>query len=203
MTVENGEVVQAVVDFVADDGTHFQNKFTWECEFASGQTEANVLGEMLDSLGILYDQLAAEIPVELDDPDVFADVIEWVTDHWEVVRNIGEGVAGTSFSQAGDILPFQTSGVLVGRTERPRSRGRKFLPPFGEDRQASSVFISATLTALANALTQYLVTREISSGNDLIPGVASVVTGTFLPFVGGLVSDYVRTQRRRTPTLGI
>lgn len=203
MTVSNGDVIQAVVDFITSGGNHFQNKFTWMAEFGEDRTDVQVVSAIVSWAGDFYDEMAAEILPDIDDPDVYVDKVEWETDHWEVTEEIGEGIAGTTFTNGSESLPHQCAACLVGKTDRPRSRGRKFMPPFGEDRQAGGVFIGATLTALAAALVEYLAPVSVFGVDTLEPGVASKVTGTFLPFVAGLVTDYARTQRRRTPGYGV
>ena len=203
MTISDGDVLQAVVDFVLPGGQHQQNKFTWLATLASGQSEAVIALAIATALGLLYDELSAEIPSTIGDPDVMIDKIEWVTDHWEVAENVAETVASITPTNGSEYLPLPSTAYLVGRTARPRSRGRKFMPTFGEDRQSGSGLISAAQTAMAGALVEYLNDIEISAGNTLIPGVASTVTGTFLPFVSGLAASILGTQRRRHPSRGI
>lgn len=202
MAVENGEVLQAVIDYITSDGVHIQQKLGYIAQFAAPQSEVAVLAAIASAVSAMMDAVAGCIHTSLEDPDVYVDVIEWVADHWEVVRNVGEVIAGTTPTNISQILPYQNAAVLVGRTARPRSRGRKFLPPFGEDCQDASVWTAAVLADLADALLIYLADIAVSVNNDLSPGVPSTVTGTFLPFTGGLVNDYVRTQRRRVPGVG-
>jgi hypothetical protein len=203
MTVNDGDIVKAVVDFAGSDGNHFQNVFHWVAAFAAGQTEAAVLAAILTMLGNMYDELASQIPSDLEDPDVEVDVVEWDTDHWETVARVGEGIAGTTFSATTELLPYTTCAYWVARTARPRSRGRKFMPPFVESQNNAGWLVSGAQTALAAALTDALADITISSGNTLTPGVASDATGTFLPFLNGFISGLFGTQRRRKQGYGI
>jgi hypothetical protein len=77
------------------------------------------------------------------------------------------------------------------------------MPVFTENEQAGGGLISGAQTALGNALTDALASVTISSGNDLVPGVPSTVTGTFLPFLNGFVKAVIGTQRRRRQGYGI
>lgn len=203
MTVDNNDVIQVVADWVLPGGQHQQNKFIFLAQLASGQTEAAVMTALSTALAALYDELSAEIPSTLQDPVLACDKLAWVTDHWEVSANIGETSCSTTSTNGSDYLPLPVAAYLVGRTARPRSRGRKFMPSFGEDRQAGSGLIAAAQTALGNALLDYLSDITISPGNTLVPGIASTVTGTFLPFVSGIAASILGTQRRRHPSRGI
>ena len=203
MTVNDGDVIKAVADFTGSDGYHFQNVWHWVASFAAGQTEAAVLAAILSALGDIYDEVAASLPASLDDPDVEVDVVDWNVDHWETISRIGEGVAGTNFTSASELLPYTAAPYWVCRTAYPRSRGRKFLPPFGETDNNAGWLSSGTQTALASALTEALADIVVSSGNDLVPGVASDAQGTFLPFLNGFISGLFGTQRRRKQGYGI
>lgn len=203
MTVSDGDIVQAVVTFETTDGYQLQNKYCYKADFASDQSDASVISAIAGQLGTLYDELAAEIPSMLDDPVVDIDLLTWVTDHWEVLASIGSAVVATTLTNGSELLPLTTCALMAARTARPRSRGRKSMPVFGEDRQSGGGLISAAVTALGNALLEYLATITISSGNDLEPGVPSTVTGTFLPFISGLTRVVLGTQRRRRQGYGV
>lgn len=203
MAVSDGEVVQAVVDYVSGSGVHFQNKFSYLAQFASDQSEAVVLAAIASHLQQIMDNLVVELNGAFNDPDTYMDVIEFIDGAWEVVRNVGTTFVNTSFNNSSNTLPFQTSAYLVGRTARPRSRGRKFLPPFGEDQQASSLLESTALADVVDAAADYIDDIDLGGGNGLVPGVPSTVTGTFLPFVGATTNSAIGTQRRRRPGVGI
>lgn len=203
MTVSNGDVIQAVVDFVTGDDAHFQNKWVWVAEFLTDQTDAAVLAAILSHLGDLYDLLTDELPAAIDDPECAVDVVEYDVDSWEVAQRVGEGVIGTTLTGSADVLPYPNSAYMYARTARPRSSGRKFFPPFGEDQQAGGYLIASATTAMAAALTEWLTDIAVTANNDLVPGVASTVTGTFLPFQNGFVRSLMGTQRRRRQGYGI
>lgn len=201
--MDNGEIVQIVVDFSNALGNHFQNKFVYLADFATSQPDSQALTAIGNHFGGMYDEVASWIHTSLDDPDVFVDVIEWVVDHWEVVRTVGSLILGTTFTGTADVLPFMDAAVAVARTARPRSRGRKFLPPFGEDAQVGTGLVAACKADLADWVSDYIDNLNVGTQSDLEPGVASVVTGTFLPFVNGFYDDLIGTQRRRRPGYGI
>jgi hypothetical protein len=203
MAVENDAVLQGVVDFVSPGGYHVQNKFSWLCQFSSAQVEGVVVAAIVGQLEMLYDEIASRTTNAWDDPTVYVDEIKWIDGQWEVVANIGDDVVDTFFSNTSELLPLQTAPYMVARTARPRSRGRKWLPPFGEDQATSGVLLAGALTAIGNALVYYLGDIVITGGNTMTPGVPSTVTGTFLPFTTGLYGAIVGTQRRRRQGFGI
>lgn len=202
MTVSDGDVIKAVASFVEPTAGAQQNAWHWIAQFASDQTDAAVLAAIISALGDIYDEFAAHIDADMDDPDIAVDVVEWQTDEWVTVARVGEGVAGTNFAAAGENLPPQCAPYFVMRTSRPRSNGRKFMPVIDEGAQNGGWLTSAAATALGNTLTEALTDITISAGNDLVPGVASTVTGTFLPFLNGFISGVLGTQRRRKYGIG-
>lgn len=202
MSVEDGDVLQAVVDFLTPGGNHMQNKYTWLASLASSQSEAAVITAILAALDILYTEMNADISTVFNDPDCYIDKIAVVGDQWEVSENVGEGIIDTSFASTDEIVPFQCAPYFCGRTARPRSRGRKFILPFGEDRSSGSGLIAGAVTDLTDAATEYIDDIDLGSGNTLIPGIASTVTLTFWPFVGAIVANLIGSQRRRVPGVG-
>lgn len=203
MTINNGDILQAVVDFVSAGGLHEQNKFSFLAQLASGQSEAVVALAIASALEALYDNLNADVSTVWNDPEVYIDKVEWVTDHWEVTENVAETALDTSFNNATEPSPLHAPAYFVGRTARPRSRGRKWMPSFCEDRMGSGALIGAAITDLTAAAADYIDTIDMGGGNSLVPGVPSTVTGTFLPFVGAIVGTIVGSQRRRRQGYGI
>jgi hypothetical protein len=203
MTIGDGEIVQAVVDFVSPGGLHQQNRFTYKCQFATGQSEATVVQTLNSELLELYGHVEDEIGASWSDPYLYVDEIYWDGQKWEVSANVGESQINITFLNADELLPLQTCAYLVGRTTKPRSRGRKWLPSFGEDQAGSGALVQQALSDLADAGAQYINTLDIGGGNSLVPGVASVRWGIFLPFTGCLVGTIVGTQRRRRQGYGI
>jgi hypothetical protein len=129
--------------------------------------------------------------------------VDYVVDHWEVVRTVGSVLIGTSFVGSGGVLPFMDAAVAVARTLRPRSRGRKFLPVFTEDAQDNTNLLVPAIADVADFVADYVDWINVGTQSDLIPGVPSTVTGTFLPFHDGFADEVLGSQRRRRPGYGI
>jgi hypothetical protein len=121
---------------------------------------------------------------------------------WEVARLLGVRTQTITHTNTDDDFPNQISPVLVGNTLRPKTRGRKFLMGFVESMADGSDLTSTALTALGNALSDYLADENISAGNDLSPGVYREGVDDFEEFTDGSVNSVVGTQRRRKPGVG-
>jgi hypothetical protein len=203
MSVSPGEVLKAVCDFVSASGLHFQNSWHFQHTGNVDMSDTEALNEIVDFVGDIYDQLADQVATTLDDPEVYVDKVAYVDDEWVTISSLGNDTANTTPANTSDVLPLQAAACLVGLTERPKSKGRKFLIPFGEDQQIGGSWVAGCQADLAGALLTYLSDRVVGSGKILTPGVASSVTGTFLPFLSGLVNFIVFTQRRRVAGYGI
>jgi len=133
------------------------------------------------------------------------DEVEWnATDSfWEVVRQVGFFTPGITYTNGVDPLPNQVAAIATFPTFRPKSRGRKFLPPFGEDQQDAGILNSTALTALANWATDALADVVVSSGNELLTGVPREAADVFLTLASYVVTDILGTQRRRKPGVGV
>ncbi|NIS79709.1 MAG: hypothetical protein GTO14_05765, partial [Anaerolineales bacterium] len=147
-----------------------------------------------------YELLAAEMVSIVTGFTATLDLLEWNETEgiWEVTSNIGSGNGSVTLTNASDALPPQSCPTLIGVTGRPKSRGRKSIPFLGEDTQDQGSWETAALAALVTAGLEYVTTHIVETGKAAIPGVASTVTGTFLPFLAGSLTGYVFSQIRRT-----
>jgi hypothetical protein len=203
VAINSGDVIQCIVEFVDDIGEVIINKFTYVAEFLAPVAEGLVIAGINALLENLFGEIDAYINTQYDDPLDSFDIIEFIDGEWQVTGNVGNAQLSTNFTNAADVLPPTSAAYLVGQTERPRSRGRKFLPPFGEDCQDRGLLEPGVITDVGLALLHYLADINLDGGNYLHPGVASKVTGEFLPFVSGSIGEYLGTQHRRRPTVGI
>ncbi len=202
MTVQTGDVIKTVVDFVNAAGNHQQNVWHHQANFLADQTDAATLTAIVAWVGTTYSELNGDIKSAWDDPDVFCDIVAWSGTKWETTHRIGEGIAATSFVNGSDGLPLQVSAIATFRTNRPRSRGRKFAPAFGEDTQSGGELTAAAKADMADFVTQGLSNITVVASNYLEPGIPSTVTGTFWLFQNGFYTDILHTQRRRVPGKG-
>lgn len=199
MAIENGDILTQVISFTVSTGDEFQNKFTWRYA-GTGMGEGTLIG-LMDGWAEDFYELAATylkstITTFLSEYDKI--VYNEETKLWVVSENIGTGGGTVVFTDEDELLPWQCAPCLVGFTERPKSRGRKSPPLWCEDAQASSAWVAGAEADIIDMLTEYLLTFILQTNHSVDPGIASTITGTFLPFLSGLVKDIVFTQRRRT-----
>lgn len=199
MAVNDGDIITQVITFTLGSGDQFQNKFTWEYD-GDSYADSSFIGGMDSWAEDFYELMATYLASGMTSFTSEYNKITWndVDDIWEISYNIGVGSGNVTFTDANDLLPYQCCPCLVGFTSRPKTRGRKFIPLFCEDAQSNSSWVAGADTVLAAALAEYLATHIFETGKAVFPGVASTVTGTFLQFLSGLITDIVFTQRRRT-----
>lgn len=120
-----------------------------------------------------------------------------------VLGFIGSALIGTSGLGAADVAAAAVSAVIHAATDRPKSRGRKFIPGLDSDLIDSGLFDASLLGDLAVLLVKYFSGFESSGGVELNPGVLSTVAGAFLEFNGsGGFDDIPDYQTRRRPDRG-
>ncbi len=205
MSVNDGDILKAVLEFVLADGTIIQNIVHWVAEFVTPQSEVDVLSaakqygeDLYGDIDTWVDQNVVVNPMTLH--EIMWDPSEGL---WVVDRLIGITTPAITFAGATDPLPHQCSAVLVGNTARPKSRGRKFLAPFLDSAASGPDWISTVLTALGLVLNHYLADEVVTASNDLSPGVPRTAADEFLKFGTGIVNSIVGTQRRRKPGVGM
>ena len=133
------------------------------------------------------------------------DKIEWndVDDKWETTQNLGSTTPSMTFLNTGDPLPYQNAPVMTAHTNKPTTRGRKFLMGWCDTDADGSILTTTAFQALAAAMQDYVSDWEIIAGQDLVPGVPSTTDGVFRNFLSGSCIDIMYTQRRRVPGVGV
>jgi hypothetical protein len=204
MSVSTGDIIKAVLEFVLYDGTIIQNILHFIADFTSDQTDQAVIDACETYAEGLYSEIDQYVPSATTVNDMPVQEVEWNAEEgeWLVVRLLGNASPTITFTGASDGLPNQCSAVLVGNTQRPKSRGRKFLAPFIETAATASEWAAPVVTALGLALNSYLADETVSGDNKLSPGVPRSSVNTFLEFTNGVVDSIVGSQRRRKPGEG-
>lgn len=147
-------------------------------------------------------------------PAIFEDILtafepEWITYSIELQYRDGSQwvtydeheleLAGAS---AGTGAPNHTAAVLIAKALGVRKMGRKFLSGIVTSHIAGNALDATLLVSFAGALLAYISPQTGVGMSDLTPGILDK-TGTFRPFVGGFVSAFLGTMRRRKPGVGI
>ena len=119
-----------------------------------------------------------------------------------VLEDVASALQG---SQAGDVLPTQTSAFIWGKTQTKRVLGRKFFAGYTEaSNDTDGSIVAAAVGRLDLAGDAYSDAFSPASGNVYDTGVFRLdqpgppATGTFTPFTSSETAAFWRTQRRRT-----
>lgn len=203
MDINDGDILTQIINFTLTTGDDLQNKFTWKYS-GNPHSDVGIISALDGWAEDFYELMAAYLGSGITAFTAEYNLIEWdsETSEWVIAENIGTGGGTVTFTGTGHLLPFQCCPCLVGFTDRPKTRGRKFIPLFVELAQIDSTWEAAAYTAIAAALAEYLSSHTIETGKSVLPGVASTITGTFHQFLSGMVKNIVFTQRRRTKGRG-
>lgn len=195
---EAGEIARAVIEYTQGGMSTGQNVFFWELK--SGGDDSDL---MLDIVEWVEDNWGAEWATFANDAaliiSVSVDIVDWVIDSINVIRNIGTEPLAIAGTQAFDQQAGGVAATIFAATERPKSRGRKYIPSVSETSIDDGLYDAALLADLAIMLLHYVSLFNGGTGFILQPGVISTVTETFLPFLlsGGFddIPDYMRSRR--------
>lgn len=204
MTVQNGDILKVTFEVSTADGSVLQNVYHMEARLAAPQADATVVNAIETWIEGAYSELSTELVSTLVQGLCLVDEITWNagTSEWEVSRNVGSFTPTIGFNNAGEALPNMTTAFAVFSTTRPKSKGRKFVPPFGENNQAASYLTGAALANMADYVTRCLAAATIGPGNTLVYGIVRAAAGEFLEALIGVVTNVLGTQRRRRPGVG-
>jgi hypothetical protein len=103
-------------------------------------------------------------------------------------------INGTS---GGDELPQDDAYIVIGKTARKKTLGRKFLPGIPESYQNAGTINSGALAALVTYGGLYITPTTVGSVT-LDPGVYNRKTSIFNTFVSFRADPYTANQRRRS-----
>lgn len=205
MTVQTGEIIKGVAEFVLADGVIIQNVYHFASVFAAPQSDFDVINGVNDYVEDIYDDFDQYVDENVTVNPLIVHVVAFDGGEgiWVTERLLGSTIPDITFTGVTDPLPHQCSPVLVANTGRPKTRGRKFLPPLLDTAADGPDWIGAVVTALGAALVNYLATEVLSANNVLTPGVPRTEENFFNGFTNGIVNSIVGTQRRRKPGVGI
>lgn len=205
MTVNNGDILKLTFEVTLNDGTIAQNVYHLEARFAAGQSDATVRNEVESWIEAAYSELSPDHVSTITQGLCQLDEIQWnaTKSQWEVVRNVGTFTPTIGYNNAGEALPNMSVGFVTFNTSRPKSRGRKFLFPFGEAQQAGTYLVGATVTNMVDFAGRILTAVVIGPGNTLVYGIVRATVEQFLEALVGVVTNVMGTQRRRRPGVGV
>jgi hypothetical protein len=204
MTVGTGTHIEAIVEYTLDDGTIAQNGFTFKAEFAADQTDAAVTSSIESWVEAAYNNLSTYLPDTMSFNLSVVNQLTWqeADQIWKKTREIGEITPTITRSATLDELPNQVSAVVTYTTERPKTRGRTFLPPFTEPAQDQGNLVSAALADVVDFVGDAISDKTISAGNILRRVVIREAVNASYDILSGIAASILGTQRRRRQGVG-
>lgn len=203
MGVSAGDILKTTVNFALQDGSLCQNVFHHT------RTGVGILNNAAHVAAVklwaetMYNTIIDEVKATVLEQLSSVDKVEWIDGEWQVSENIGTFVPVFYPNGTAEQLPSQSSAFAVGKTARPKTVGRKFLPPFTEDCQAGTYLTTAALAAVVAWTDYYINDIVIVALNNLVSGVPRTAVEAWYPFTLGLVTDLLGSQRRRRPGVGL
>lgn len=204
MTVLDGEILKAVLEIALDDGTIAQNVFYFLANFLTNETDSAVLSTMESYIEDIYGAVSAHLGDGFTINPSEGAILRFddINDKWYTYRVLGSLTPTFTHTNTDDPFPNQVAPTMTANTNRPKTKGRKFLIGFVETSALASELIAAAVTAMGNALNHYLADETVSGSNVLSPGVPRKGVDDFKEFTDGSTSSIVGTQRRRKPGVG-
>jgi hypothetical protein len=102
----------------------------------------------------------------------------------------------------GKQAPNQVALVLIGKAVGLFHLGRKFFSGISENTLEGNVLDPANMAKAVSTLAAYITPFTGIGGGTITPGVLDKDL-VFHPFVGGFVSSFLGTMRRRRPGYGV
>ena len=201
MTINEGDIIKTVLEYVVPGSSQALNVFHW------------VYGG-----------------IEKEDTLVVSDLVEWATDDWGddwaaladnntqlsnmilqqvdnvglVLRDIGSAflnIDGAAVS--GSVMPAANSAYIQADTATPGVQGRKYIPGATEEQVEQGIFGPGAIVTMGFLLLDWITTFTPTSGGSYFPGVISSKLLDFELFqASGLIEDVPAYQRRRKPGVG-
>lgn len=128
------------------------------------------------------------------------EIQEWTNGAWSTIDD--DAISYQGANTVDGQVANQMAGVMIGKTTSKRVVGRKFWSGLAETAITGNVIDALPLAEFVDAFTAWITPWQSLSGSVFTPGVLDK-DGNFAPFVGGFVSSFLGTCRRRKPGIGM
>jgi hypothetical protein len=195
-----GEIIRAAVLYDIANASEAQNVFTWVLT-GGNETDANVVSYLsswfTNSWGDKWADLASQ------DNNIVGLIIDVINADGTVKRSLGTETLAVQGTVAGTTDSAAVSGFMYNNTERPKTRGRKFVPGLADSVVQGGAIQPLPLADLALLAILWLQDVALTGGASLSPGVLSTVDALFYLFSAVVaITDIPAYQRRRKPNVG-
>lgn len=203
MTIQNGDILKITYETEMIPTTSiFQNIYYLKFHSIGTIPDVTALSDIEGWLEAAYGEVETDIKSTLTQNLCPVDIIEWDTDQWVVSRNVGYVDPTLTFGDITEMLPQQSAPFALFKTDRPKSNGKKFLAGYCELSSGGGYLESAPLIALAAYASEILNGITIDLDTFYTAGVPRTGSDVWLDFALAVVTNLIRTQRRRVPGVG-
>ncbi len=188
MTIERAILTGQILNAV-----EIKNMFVAEVTEVGGDTSPIMWGVYIDQfLNELEDLTGADVTFS------GFEIQQLISGEWN-----STGLFPVTFSTGSNSpnIPNQMAVVLIGKALGIRKIGRKFLAGVSFGAIAGNALVGGAIATAANLLVLYISPVNGIGGGVLQPGIVTKA-GAFHAFVGGIVSSFLGTMRRRKPGVG-
>lgn len=203
MAVPDGTILRVVASLLFPESVIAQNIFyAVFADTGGSDDDDDVISDLADWIEAIYDELAAEIQLDVQLTDIKVYFYDAGDDDWD---ELGADVLSDSFTGADEMLPHGVAAIQHAKTTNPDVQASKYWGGLDEGAQNKSILSANTITALTAAGLEW-VTAFVgaATGADFGPGVWSPTKVNFFLFNGVYVTNgYMGYQRRRKPGVGI
>lgn len=196
-----GEIYQVAQKFQLPTNDVLFNVYDF-LVLSGSSSDAAMLTMFTNLMQNLYAWMSTDIHSTVNGQEGIVNQLLWDGAKWLVSRYVGQILPSMTFTGSLDALPSATSALVTFPTYVPRVVGKKYLPPFTEAAQASSVLIGSALANMAN-YGGALITPVSDAGGTQYQYVVRRKTGATATPYAAVAESIISSQRRRKPGLGI
>jgi hypothetical protein len=204
MTVSDGDYLTVAAIFEDANGQDLVNVFGLRHEGYDSLSNSEAMDEVLEWLDDIYSVLNTHLTNTITPLRYKVDKVEWITDKWQVVEEIGEDTLVLTADPSGTAEAMISQATMTSwfPTARPKTRGRKKWTRFTIDAIAGNAWTAGALSAAASAVANMLAGRIVGLSTYLLPVIFSRVEGIAYDLAVGFTSGVAGTQRSRKPGVG-
>lgn len=195
--INAGDILRVTCKMHANNvGQDIQNVFHYK-HYGDSATDTAWFTACATLMDTAYDALKTQIPNDV----TFESIAVWdITQDRPVYE--GSWPTLTAGTATADPLPSQTAALALFTSDKARSQGRKYLPPFAENAcDTNGKLTSGATAALVTWIADVLLYVAAVNWHS-VPGNWSPTKVRFAQWLAGLAQDYFRTQRRRVEGVG-
>lgn len=202
--VAAGDVVRAIQQWDMPNTVQAQTVHTWyRSDTVPGLIPfVSMIGYLDTKLTAMFTELGDAV-ADVVTAGVFTGyTMHYPIDEWVVEAYMGQGLVDWTGTGVGDMAPHGVAGLVSYPTPYPKTRGKTYLPGFGDTAFTGSVLSAGSKTLVEAYADEYLTAMEPGGGYIFVPVLLSYKSGTSVLLTSRVVGTYAAYQRRRRPGVG-